>query len=53
MEFRFCKDCFLLELRTYYLKTEKVNGYCSMMKKKRNGNDVCNEEGSNEKLHPQ
>ena len=50
MELRFCKDCPYLELRTYYLHTEKVNGFCSMMKKKRNGNDVC--EGCNFSLPP-
>lgn len=50
MENKFCKDCFLLELRTYYLKTEKVSGYCARLQQRKNGNDVC--EGGNEKLHP-
>lgn len=53
-EFSLCKDCPFLELRTYYLKTEKVNGYCSMMKKKRGGDDDCTAgEGGNVSLHPQ
>lgn len=47
---KICKDCFLLELRTYYLHTEKVTGYCSMMKKRRNGNDVCAMPRGNETL---
>ena len=42
---RLCKDCFLLELRTYYLKTEKVSGYCARLQKRKNGNDVCSIEG--------
>ena len=51
-EFRFCKDCPFLVLRTYYLKTEKVNGYCSMIRKKRNGDDDCTAgEGGNVSLH--
>lgn len=52
-ELSFCKDCFLLELRTYYLKTEKVSGYCARLQQRRNGNDDCTAgEGGNEKLHP-
>jgi len=50
---KICKDCFLLELRTFYLKTEKVTGYCSKLHQRRNGNDTCDEEGSNErKIRP-
>jgi len=48
---KFCKDCFLLELRTYYLKNEKVTGYCSKLQKRKNGNDVCSMPGGNETLH--
>lgn len=38
---KICKDCLSLELRTYYLKTEKVSGYCAKLHQRRNGNDVC------------
>lgn len=49
---KICKDCFLLELRTYYLKTEKVSGYCAKLQKRKNGNDVCDTPRCNETLHP-
>ena len=47
---KFCKDCLSLELRTFYLKTEKVSGYCAKLQKRKNGNDVCSMPGSNETL---
>lgn len=49
-EFSLCKDCPFLELRTYYLKTEKVSGYCARLQQRRNGNDVCAMPRGNETL---
>lgn len=38
---KYCKDCGELWCKTYYLKTNIVKGYCHLLHKNVNGNDLC------------